>query len=432
MLWEVPNNVEALTKRYVRQNMPSDATVVKISDSVRYVENNAFAGRANLVKVTMGHNVEIIATAAFEGCAKLTTVILHEGLSEIHSSAFHGCTMLATVDLPRSLRRIDSGAFVESGVKSVVVPDYIYRIESGTFRDCPNLTDLVLGQNVDHIGMSAMRCCDSLTRVVLPESLRSIDDNVLAECPNLTDLVLGQNVRHIGKYAISYCDRLTRIVLPESLRSIDEYALATCPNLRSVVVNGPLDEVHESAFAGSPVRFTVGGIEWPLTIYSAQEATAIHQWWHDNVDDATFMSHFRAASVYNVMGIIRAAHQEGKRDDAQTEVLLRAVMGSRFIDALVHDHNADVGTMLKQAGMAVRSGHSRGGLYTELRLVDWKSLQLASKSMAMHPSALWASSGHSEPQNVDANNNAAQSSGSENNDDSTGHASDAASKRRRP
>ena len=118
------------------------------------------------------------------------------------------------------------------------------------------------------------------------------------------------------------------------------------------------------------------------------------------------------------MGIIQAAYREGKRDDAQTKVLLRKVMGSRFINALVHDHNADVGTMLEQAGMAVRSGHSRGGLYTELRLVDWKSLQLASTSMAMHPSALWAPRGHSEPQNMDANNNTAQSSDSENNDDS--------------
>ena len=102
-------------------------------------------------------------------------------------------------------------------------------------------------------------------------------------------------------------------------------------------------------------------------------------------------------------------------------------MGNRFIDALIHDHNADVGTMLERANIAVRSDYSRGGLYTELSLVDWKSLQLASTSMAVHPSALWASSGHSEPQNADVNNNAAQSSGSENNDDSTGHASDAGS-----
>ena len=76
--------------------------------------------------------------------------------------------MLATVDLPRSLRRIDSGAFAKSGLESVVIPDNVQEIANGTFDACPNLMDLVLGQNVSHIGMSAIRGCDSLTRLVLP------------------------------------------------------------------------------------------------------------------------------------------------------------------------------------------------------------------------------------------------------------------------
>lgn len=88
-----------------------------------------------------------------------------EGTSVIGTDAFRGHENITKLEFPKSLRVIEEGAFAETGLKSLVVPDYVRRIESEAFAHCDGLKSVQLSPNLEYIAEDAFSDCWELEKI---------------------------------------------------------------------------------------------------------------------------------------------------------------------------------------------------------------------------------------------------------------------------
>jgi hypothetical protein len=94
--------------------------------------------------VTIPDGVAEIGVGAFVGCGSLTNVSLPNTLITIEGLTFHSCSNLSNIRIPESVTRIAEEAFIYSGITSIRIPGSVTRIENGAFRDCYNLTNVIV------------------------------------------------------------------------------------------------------------------------------------------------------------------------------------------------------------------------------------------------------------------------------------------------
>lgn len=89
---------------------------------------------------------------------------------------------------PENIRRICYEAFYASDLQKLHITSNCYEIESSAFKDCDDLTTVVIDEGLRHIGESAFYACDSLSVVMLPASLESIGMYAFQDCDQLLEL----------------------------------------------------------------------------------------------------------------------------------------------------------------------------------------------------------------------------------------------------
>ena len=117
----------------------------------------------NATHVRIADGVEAIGYQAFEKCTLLVSVIIPKGVNDISNYAFDACVSLASVVIPKGVTRI--GGFA--------------------FRDCVSLTSVVIPEGVTIIGFGAFSGCKHLNTVVIPMSVKEIGKQAFVFCPDL-------------------------------------------------------------------------------------------------------------------------------------------------------------------------------------------------------------------------------------------------------
>ena len=122
-------NLETIT---LPANLTHDFTInnspklkeITIPAGIDNIPNFAFLDDTSLKTVTFkGNNVKAIYTGAFKGCTSLESINLPDSIETIYGNAFEGCTSLKSITLPKSLTYITNAAFVNSGIKTINVPE---------------------------------------------------------------------------------------------------------------------------------------------------------------------------------------------------------------------------------------------------------------------------------------------------------------------
>lgn len=157
----------------------------------------AFAGMAQLERVTIPDSVTHIGNEAFRDCSALTRVSIPAGVRELGQGIFRGCSSLRQAQLP-------------------LCPPFG---GDGMFSGCSALTEVAFsGDQPGRIPHAMFRSCTSLMQVRFPEGLKSIDSCAFEGCVRLRDVVLPESLRFIGVKAFHGCGSLEEIRIPDGTR----------------------------------------------------------------------------------------------------------------------------------------------------------------------------------------------------------------------
>ena len=132
--------------------------IVSIQDGVLSTEMDDNDGNYKAMQnitgaVVLPDDVKIVSKGTFGNC-NISELVVPEGVESIEEHAFDGCGDLIRISLPESLKNIGAGAFSGCGVIHLKVPDGVEKIGMDAFYDC-KIENLKIPDSVKKIGSGA-------------------------------------------------------------------------------------------------------------------------------------------------------------------------------------------------------------------------------------------------------------------------------------
>lgn len=171
-----------------------------------------------------------------------------EEVKRIGKSAFRNCNQLTEIVLPEGLEVIGDTAFYGcTQLKPISLPKSVSQIGAYAYKGCPLQGTLDL-MNIKDIGEGAFEGCTGLTSVVLPENLLRIEASLFQGCTGLTVVNIPQCVTTIGTSAFASCSRLQSVAIPDEVERIEDYAFKGCSNMKHLAIGNSVKKIGVEAF----------------------------------------------------------------------------------------------------------------------------------------------------------------------------------------
>ena len=171
-----------------------------------------------------------------------------EEVKRIGKSAFRNCNQLTEIVLPEGLEVIGDTAFYGcTQLKQISLPKSVSQIGAYAYKGCPLQGTLDL-MNIKDIGEGAFEGCTGLTSVVLPENLLRIEASLFQGCTGLTVVNIPQCVTAIGISAFASCSRLQSVAIPDEVERIEDYAFNGCSNMKHLAIGNSVKKIGVEAF----------------------------------------------------------------------------------------------------------------------------------------------------------------------------------------
>ena len=137
----------------------------------------------------------------------------------------------------------------------IVIPETVYglyvrEIAEDAFKDCTNLTSVIMLDYVTEIGDYAFSGCENLASLILPKKLETVGEGAFEGCKALTSIDLPDNVMTIGGSAFRGCSSLESVSIPNGAKFEGGYVFADCTSLVSVTLPGCMENLEDYMFSG--------------------------------------------------------------------------------------------------------------------------------------------------------------------------------------
>lgn len=191
------------------------------------------------------------------------------GLTKLTNSCFLNGAYLHSIILPDSVQELGNSAFEHcDNMTKITLPTNLIKLGNGVFIGCRNLSVFITGDNPHFTAQNGMLLSEDRTIlyafpsakgfVELPQTITRIFHSAFKECPDLSGILLPEQLTQIDQAAFSFCTNLTTITIPASVTEIRESAFFDCSNINTIICNGvkpPL--LKENAVNGIPENATV-------------------------------------------------------------------------------------------------------------------------------------------------------------------------------
>lgn len=239
---------------------------VVLPEGIKEIGQDAFSHCTGLTGIYIPDGAAKIGAQAFWGCTHLKRVSLPtETILEIGLFAFQNCTGLTEFQIPRNVTKINWGVFDHcASLKWIVIPDLVVEICGNPFVGCTSLTlasvHVMPGNNVFSIQEGALLrddgkeliCCPTASgEYHIPESVVRIGPDAFRECRDLTGIIIPEGVKEIGDYAFRRCTGLTEVTIPSSVEEVGECAFQECEKLTSLTIRDGAKKIGTCAFDGT-------------------------------------------------------------------------------------------------------------------------------------------------------------------------------------
>lgn len=188
--------------------------------------------------------------------------VIREGVVVICDSAFKNCSNLSNIVLPNSLEIIGNHAFSRcKSLSSIVLPKNLKTIESRVFDGCCKLENFITqdghfrfdnGALYDLVKKEIVILLPSLNKesFVVPSGILSIGYGAFYECKSLSHIVLPDSLINIEGVAFDGCNKLLKLDLPVGITKIEYGTFKDCNSLSSLDIPNGVMSIGESAFEG--------------------------------------------------------------------------------------------------------------------------------------------------------------------------------------
>ena len=219
-------------------SIPDSIGYDNINYPITHVGKDAFKEYRGLITVSLGNCLKVIEDNAFEGCVELVKLDMPNSLETIKGWAFAHCGF-SVVDISDGVKEIGENAFNScSTLNSVKIGKSVTTIERSAFSDCPALTSVTLGENLKYIKTSAFENCKVLSNIILPSSLQVIDSRAFYNTALVSVSVPG-SVVNIDKYAFEWIYALKEIKVDEANTVYSDIDGVLCSKTKTVLFRYP-------------------------------------------------------------------------------------------------------------------------------------------------------------------------------------------------
>ena len=221
-----------------------------------HVNTSVFSGKTNLCSLVLADSILSLANQSFQNCSSLTNVVLSSSLRTIGDQVFRGCTPLRTVTpfLPETLTTLGWGGFSEcSALEGDLVLGENFSSMSTEVFSSTRITSADMGASaLTKIGARNFRNCRNLTSVVLPLRLTTITEDAFYSCSSLTTVTpfLPRYITTLGWRAFAYCAITNALSLTsDSLTSLASEVFRGSP-IPEITLPVQSISIGESCFSG--------------------------------------------------------------------------------------------------------------------------------------------------------------------------------------
>lgn len=186
----------------------------------------------------------------------------YNGKPVVGIGGFKNCANLTSVVLPDTIESIMDYAFSGcNGLKSIYIPKSVYSISGYTFFGCENFTSITVDEdNAHYSSEDGVLYNKNKTELVefpygknadnyqIPKSVTEICNGVFEGHEELVSIELHEGITTIGWRAFQGCTNLEHIEIPESVTEMRELVFGDCVGLTSVTLSKGLDRINDSMF----------------------------------------------------------------------------------------------------------------------------------------------------------------------------------------
>lgn len=276
-------------------SIPDSIGYDNINYPITHIGKEAFRSYRGLTTVSLGNCLKVIEDNAFEGCVELVKLGMPNSLETIKGGAFASCGF-SVVEIADGVKEIGENAFYRSStLNSVKIGKSVTSIERNAFSECPALTSVTLGENLKFIKTSAFEDCTALSNIVLPSSLQVIDSRAFYNTA-LVSVSVPSSVVNIGKDAFEWIYALKEIKVDEANTVYSDIDGVLCSKTKTVLFRYPnskgktytvpntIKKIYDHAFYNCRDLETV---VFPASVISFESEIF---WGNSNLKSITFLN----------------------------------------------------------------------------------------------------------------------------------------------
>ena len=251
MMWKKP-------PEYAIYYTSTDGNVLTINTNVKWddaqIVSNTYENNIGIIR--FNKPVTKIPKTVLNNKSTLSGLYMPDTITSIDVGCFQNCINLTDVTFSAQLTKLPQDSFANCGFTSIVIPNNIVDIQTA-FRGCVNLASVVLGNNVNKMGLAFAQC--PIESIVLPKSVTDIDGafsslkriyiSDITQWLKFTFFSYSYNPCHSGNLDIYVNDvLLTELTIPDDITTINAYAFYNYKKLQKLHVGDSVIDIKTSAF----------------------------------------------------------------------------------------------------------------------------------------------------------------------------------------